>query len=120
MQDYQKLNIYNKAIEYCTKIYKFSTKMPSDEKYGLISQIKRASISIPLNISEGCGCKTNKEIAKFISYAYRSANEVLTCLELSIKLKIIKDIKEIENLKNEGIELSKMIYSFSKKLDILN
>ncbi|MEW6410777.1 MAG: four helix bundle protein [Nitrospirota bacterium] len=116
MQDFRKLNIYKRAIEYCTKIYKFSTKLPSNEKYGLIPQIRRAAISIPLNISEGSGCNTGKEFSQFISYAYRSVNEVLTCLELSIELKIIKDRIEIEDLTNEGIELSKMIYSFSKKL----
>jgi len=116
MQDFRKLNIYKRAIEYCTKIYKFSAKLPSNEKYGLIPQIRRAAISIPLNISEGSGCKTDKEFSQFISYAYRSVNEVLTCLELSLELKLVKDRIEIEDLTNEGIELSKMIYGFSKKL----
>jgi four helix bundle protein len=116
MQDFRKLNIYKRAIEYCKKIYKFSTELPSNEKYGLIPQIRRAAISIPLNISEGSGCNTNKEFSQFISYAYRSINEVLTCLELSVELKLVKDGIEIEDLTNEGIELSKMIYGFSKKL----
>jgi four helix bundle protein len=47
MQDFRKLNIYNRAIEYCTEIYKFSIKLPTSEKYGLISQIRRAASSIP-------------------------------------------------------------------------
>jgi four helix bundle protein len=117
MQDFQKLNIYKRAIDYCTKIYKFSAILPSNEKYGLVSQVRRAAISIPLNISEGAGCNTDKEFLQFISYAYRSVNEVLTCLELTIKLKLIKDERETEGLTNEGIELSKMIYGFSKKLN---
>jgi len=116
MQDFRKLNIYKRAIEYCKNIYNFSTKLPSNEKYGLIPQIRRAAISIPLNISEGSGCNTDKEFSQFISYAYRSINEVLTCLELSVELKLVKDGIEIEDLTNEGIELSKMIYGFSKKL----
>ncbi len=87
-----------------------------NEKYGLIPQIRRAAISIPLNISEGSGCNTDKEFSQFISYAYRSVNEVLTCLELSVELKLVKDRIEIEDLTNEGIELSKMIYGFFKKL----
>jgi four helix bundle protein len=116
MQDFRKLNIYKRAIEYCKKNYNFSTKLPSNEKYGLISQIRRAAISIPLNISEGSGCNTDKEFSQFISYAYRSINEVLTCLELSVELKLVKDGIEIEDLTNEGIELSKMIHGFSKKL----
>jgi four helix bundle protein len=116
MQDFRKLNIYKRAIEYCKNIYNFSTKLPSNEKYGLISQIRSAAISIPLNISEGSGCNTDKEFSQFISYAYRSINEVLTCLELSVELKLVRDGIEIEDLTNEGTELSKMIYGFSKKL----
>ena len=116
MQDFRKLNIYKRAIEYCKNIYIFSTKLPSNEKYGLIPQIRRAAVSIPLNISEGSGCNTDKEFSQFISYAYRSINEVLTCLELSVELKLLKDGIEIEDLTNEGIELSKMIYGFSRKL----
>ena len=117
MQDFRKLNIYKRAIEYCTKIYKFSTELPPDEKYGLISQMKRAVISVSLNIAEGAGCNTDKEFSQFISYAYRSVNEVLTCLELSIKLRLAKDTREIGDLIGEGIELSKMIYGFSKRLN---
>jgi four helix bundle protein len=116
MQDFRKLNIYKRAIEYCTKIYRFSAKLPSNEKYGLTPQIRRAAISIPLNISEGSGCNTDKEFSQFISYAYRSVHEVLSCLELSVELKLLKDGIEIEDLTNEGIELSKMIFGFSKKL----
>jgi four helix bundle protein len=120
MQDFRKSNIYKRAIEYCTKIYKFSAKLPSNEKYGLVSQIRRAAISIPLNISEGSGCNTDKEFSQFISYVYRSVNEVLTCLELGVKLKLVKDGIETEDLTDEGIELSKMLYGFSKKLNVYN
>ena len=55
MQDFRKLEIYKRAIEYCSKIYEFSAKLPASEKFGLISQIRRAASSIPLNISEGAG-----------------------------------------------------------------
>ena len=56
MQDFRKLDIYKRAIEYSVSIYKFSSELPTDEKYGLISQIRRAVSSIPLNVSEGVGC----------------------------------------------------------------
>ncbi len=116
MQNFRKLSIYNRAIEYCTNIYKFSSKLPTDEKYGLISQIRRAANSIPLNISEGAGSSSNKEFALFITYAYRSVNEVLTCLELIRRLELDNKINEIEKFEQEGIELSCMIYSFFKTL----
>ena len=69
MQDFRKLDVYKRAIEYSTKIYKFSAKLPVNEKYGLVSQIRRTLSSIPLNISEDAGCSSNKEFALFINYA---------------------------------------------------
>jgi len=116
VQDFRKLDIYNRAIDYCADIYKFSVKMPSSEKYGLISQIRRAGSSIPLNISEGAGSSSNKEFSLFISYAYRSINEVLTCIELVKKLNLVREGVTIEKLEEKGVELSRMIYSFFKKL----
>ena len=116
MQDFRGLDIYKRAIDYSMRIYRFSTQLPSDEKYGLVSQIKRAVSSIPLNISEGTGCGTSKEFAVFVNSAYRSCNEVLTCLELTTKLGLYEKGEEIEQLENQGMELSRMIYAFLKKL----
>ncbi|HLF18373.1 MAG TPA: four helix bundle protein [Candidatus Omnitrophota bacterium] len=112
MQDFRKLHIYQKSIDYCSVIYKFSTKLPVHEKYGLISQIKRAASSISLNISEGAGSATKKEFAQFITYSYRSVNEVLTCLELIKKLNLLDEAHELNSLEQDGIELSRMIYRF--------
>ena len=117
MQDFRRLLIYSKAIEYCSDIYKFAQKLPQNEQYGLASQIKRAACSIPLNISEGAGSASKKEFAQFLSYSYRSVNEVLTCLELTKELKLIQNY-EIQTFETKGKELSCMIYSFLKKLDI--
>lgn len=116
MQDFRKLTIYHRAIEYCVQIYEFSTHFPKEEKYGLTSQIRRAATSIPLNISEGAGCHTKKEFAVFVGYSYRSCNEVLTCLELSKKLGLSSANKTVSELEEKGIELSRMLYGFLKKL----
>ena len=103
MQDFRKLEIYQESKRFCGDIYKFSTTLPKDEQYGLISQIKRAVTSITLNISEGSGCDTNSEFFVFISYAYRSCNEVLACLELVEYLNLSKNIASIETLTTNGI-----------------
>ena len=116
MQDFRKLDIYKRAIDYSVKIYRFSGGFPRDEKYGLISQIRRAVSSIPLNISEGAGCSSNKEFSMFVGYAYRSCNEVLTCLELTTKLELHHHNGQVSELEKEGGELSRMIYAFFKKL----
>ena len=116
MQDFRRLEIYKRTIEYSVGIYKFSTRLPSNEKYGLVSQIRRAVSSIPLNISEGSGSSSNKEFALFVNYGYRSCNEVLTCLELIDRLNLYKERKERELLEKEGVELNCMIYTFFKKI----
>lgn len=117
MQNFKKLDIYKRAIEYCVSIYKFSSKLSQDEKFGLVSQMRRAASSISLNISEGAGCATNKEFALFVSYGYRSCNEVLTCLELTHRLNLVNKADQIKMLEEEGCQISRMIYSFYKKLD---
>lgn len=61
MQDFRRLDIYKRAIDYCVEVYKVSAKLPSSEQYGLVSQIRRAVTSVPLNISEGAGASSNKE-----------------------------------------------------------
>ena len=115
MQDFRKLDIYKRAMQYCTDIYKFSSSLPVNERYGLVSQIRRAATSIPLNISEGAGCSTNKEFALFVSYSYRSCNEVLTCLQLVKELDLCTDRIKISELENRAVQLSRMIYSFFRK-----
>ena len=116
MQDFRKLEIYRKSIDYCAEIYKFSAELPDTERYGLLTQIRRAACSVSLNISEGAGTSSGKEFAQFIGYSYRSVNEVLACLELIEKLKLIKNLKALNQLKEEAVVLSRMIYSFSAKL----
>ncbi len=116
MQDYKKLQIYEKAMKYCVEVYKFSALLPDNEKYGIVSQIRRAVCSVPLNISEGAGTSSEKEFAQFIGYAYRSVNEVLTCIDLTGRLELHHSKVIQEKLFQEGIELSRMIYAFYKKL----
>ena len=115
MQDYRKLDMWQRAMDYTVKIYEFTATLPSNEKYGLISQIRRATYSIPLNIAEGAGCESNKEFKLFLEYAHRSIHEVLTALELCIRLKLCK-IKTANDLIKEGKEIRAMIYAFMKKL----
>ncbi len=116
MQDFRKLAIYQRSIEHCAAVYRFSVLLPASERYGLISQIQRAACSVPLNISEGAGSATRKEFAQFVGYAYRSVNEVMTCLELVEKLDLYGEEKVLGPLNFESIELSRMIYAFLRKL----
>jgi len=115
MQDYRKLDIWQRTMDYTVKIYEFAATLPPDEKYGLISQIKRATCSIPLNIAEGAGCESNKEFKLFLEYAHRSIHEVLTALELCVRLKLCK-VEIASDLIKEGKEIRAMVYALIKKL----
>jgi four helix bundle protein len=118
MQDYRKLNIWIEAMEYVEAIYGFSLSILREERYGLIDQLKRAAVSIPLNIAEGAGCRTDPEFERFLWYAYRSVNETTTCLELTRRLNVTsaKD-SELERLFDHSDKVSAMLYKFIQKLN---
>jgi four helix bundle protein len=115
MKDYKKLEIWQRAMDYAVEIYKLSAHLPSEEKYGLASQIRRAVCSISMNIAEGSGCESQKEFRLFLEYAHRSTHEVLTILELIERLKLCED-KYIPDLLQKGKELRAMIHAFMKRL----
>lgn len=89
MRNYEDLKVWGKAHKLCLDIYKLTENFPVDEKFGLISQLRRASSSAPTNIAEGCGYDTPKEFARFIKIASGSITEVSYLLRLSKDLNFI-------------------------------
>ncbi len=77
---FEKLTIWQKAMDFGESINKLTRKFPNEEVYNLSSQIRRAADSIALNISEGSIGQTNLEFKKFMGYSIRSLAEVVTCL----------------------------------------
>ena len=121
MQDEKKLKVQQRALDYVEEVYRFSLMLPDSEKYNLISQIRRAATSIPLNISEGAASNSKKEFKQFLSIAYRSAKEVLTCFELIERLHSHKHLaSKINELKIKGDEICKMTHSLRMKLTTEN
>lgn len=92
MHNLKELKIWQKSIDLVILIYHVLKSFPDDEKFGLISQIKRSAISIPSNIAEGAGRNSNKEFAQFLSIANASSYELLTQLIISQKLSFISVI----------------------------
>ena len=78
MQSYKDLKVWQKSIKLVVKIYKLTSLLPDEEKFGLISQMRRCSVSIPSNIAEGYARKNKKDNARFVSIAYVSATELET------------------------------------------
>jgi len=94
---HKKLDAWQTAMKSTTMIYKLTNKFPEEEKFGLVSQMRRASISIPCNIAEGAARQGKKEFKNFLSMAQGSLSELDTQLELAILLGYLstEDLREV-------------------------
>ncbi len=110
MQDFTQLKVWQKAHSFTVNLYKISSEFPSEEKFGLTNQIRRATISIESNIAEGCGRDSDKEFNRFLGIAKGS------CYEVQCQIYIARDLNYISHQKCDLIiskidEILKMIYS---------
>ena len=116
MHNLQELKIWNKAIDLSVEVYKATAAYPSDERFGLTSQLRRAAVSIPSNIAEGAGRNSNKEFCNFLGIANGSSYEVQTQLVISNKLNLLgNDV--LNDLLGQIEELQKMNYAFQQRLN---
>jgi four helix bundle protein len=91
IRSHNDLKVYNESLDLVINIYELTSNFPSDEKFGLTSQIKRAAVSIPSNIAEGAARQSNKEFIRFLYMSLGSAAEVETQLEIARRLGFIKN-----------------------------
>ena len=116
MQDCHQLEIWQRAMAFAVEIYRFSAQFPETERYNVTAQLRRAATSVPLNIAEGSACPTNREFARFLSYAYRSLKEVVTCLELCQRLYPVLPKQSLGVLIDEGNQISRMTHTLMQRL----
>lgn len=112
---YKKLNIWIESVDLVTTIYAITKAFPNEEKFGLINQMRRASISIMSNIAEGSSRKTKKHFNHYLILSTGSLYELESQLLISKKLQYISE-KEYGDLEKEITRLKNMIHAFSKKL----
>jgi len=115
MHNFKELKIWQRGITLCIEVYKLTDKFPDEERFNLISQLKRAGVSVPSNIAEGSGRNHNKEFNQFLGIARGSLFELQTQLIISEHLKFISS-EESENHQKEIEALIKMINSFQTSL----
>ena len=97
---HKNLDVWKKSIELVSEIYKLTANFPREEQFGLTSQIRRAAISIPSNISEGIARASNLETIRFLDIARSSLVELDTQIEIAINLEyLIKS--DLDNLKKQ-------------------
>ncbi len=116
MHNFEKLLFWQKSISLAKNIYIISDEINSDEKYGLISQMKRCSVSIPSNIAEGSGRNSDKEFNHFLAIALGAAFELQTQLILVKELHLLNEDK-VNKLMLDLMEIQKIIYSFKNTLN---
>jgi four helix bundle protein len=116
MRDYHQLDLWQRAMAYAVQIYEFTAQLPEGERYNLTVQLRKAATSVPLNIAEGSGCRTDAEFARFVGYAYRSLKEVVTGLELCQRLYKSLPVPSVIALIDEGNQISRMAHSLMQRL----
>ncbi|MFZ9933384.1 MAG: four helix bundle protein [Chthoniobacterales bacterium] len=114
-QGYRDLVVWQKGIALAREIYLLTKKLPSDEKFGLVSQMRRAAVSVPSNIAEGQARHTTGEFVQFISHAEGSVAELDTQLTLCEQLKLLSPT-ECQSAASLLDELRRMLNSLRRKL----
>ena len=116
LKNYKELKVWQKSFKLCLEIYKMTKNFPNEEKYGLSSQMRRASVSIPSNIAEGYGRKTLPDYIRSLYIAYGSACEIETQFLLSGDLYYLK--RENQKLLLEKIkEVERILMALIKSLE---
>jgi four helix bundle protein len=119
MKDFRKLNVWEKGHLLALEVYNATRSFPKDELYGLTSQMRRASVSIPSNIGEGCGRGSDAELSRFCQISMGSASELEYQILLSRDLGYLED-PLYEKLTNMVIEVKRMLTSFIQKIRVNN
>ena len=113
LTSHKDLKVWQESMTLVVAVYKATEDFPKHEIYGLTSQIRRASISIPSNIAEGAGRRGNKEFIRFLYIALGSLSEVETQLEIAFRLNYLESIEDI----NKSIYfIRKMLANLIKSL----
>ena len=112
---HKKLDVWQLAMAVAKTIYDLTRRFPEEERYGLVSQMRRAAVSIPCNIAEGAARQGRKEFRNFLSVAQGSLSELDTQLELSERLGYIRS-NEIQSLEAELRRVDKMLTALIRSL----
>ena len=97
INSYKDLIVWQKSMDLVVEVYKLTELFPKSELYGIVSQMRRAAVSIPSNIAEGRKRSTRKDFRQFLVVAYSSASELETQLEISKRLNFIKNEEYIKS-----------------------
>lgn len=116
MHNYKNLHIWQEGINLARRIYEVTSTFPANEKFGIVSQMTRAAVSIPSNIAEGAGRKSNKDFVHFLSIAIGSVFELHTQITICEQIGYIKS-EEAKELEEQTYTLQQQIYSYRQRIE---
>lgn len=117
MHNFKELKVWQKSVDFAVEMYKITQPFPAEEKYGLVSQMRRAAVSISSNIAEGTGRRTDKDFNNFLGNSLGSSYELETELIISLKLNFISENKFVTTQTSLS-EIQKMIVGLQNSLNI--
>ena len=115
MRDHHKLRAFELADQLAIAVYRITKAFPTDERFGLTSQMRRAAVSIPSNIVEGCAKTSSSDYVRFLDIAYGSACEIQYQISLSHRLGFLSDAN-FDTLNQLAVETSKVLNGLIRSL----
>jgi len=113
---HKKLTVWQKAVELSVKIYQITESFPKAELFGLVSQMRRAAVSVPANIAEGAARRGIKEQLHFINIARGSLSELDTHLEIATRIKFVPETGA-RSLSGLMAEVDRLLYGYMKSVE---
>ncbi len=117
MHRFKDLEIWKLSRTFCSQIYRITSSFPDSEKFGLTNQLRRASVSVPSNIAEGCSRISNKDFSRFLEISIGSIYEIETQLLIAFDLGYVNK-EELDDLLNDLDKIIKMTAKFRSTLQI--
>ena len=112
---HKKLNVWKESIELARDVYTLTSRFPSEERFGLTSQMRRAAISIPSNVAEGAARRSKKEFKNFVGMAQGSLSELDTQFELAVALGYLNR-NDLGGLEERMLKIDKMLSGLIRSL----
>jgi four helix bundle protein len=116
IRSYKDLAVWQRAMDLTSRVYRVSQLLPLDERFGLISQLRRAAVSVPTNIAEGRQRSSTKDFLRFLSIAAGSLAELETLIELAGRLYQLQS-DQVNELASEADEVGRMLRALQQRLE---
>ncbi|WAC10867.1 four helix bundle protein [Dyadobacter pollutisoli] len=116
MRDFRKYAVWEQSHRLVLELYQITARFPNEEKFGLVSQIRRAIVSVPTNICEGCGKASEKDFARFLGISFGSCQEIEYLMLLAKDLEYLNE-RSYDPIQIEIVSIKKQLYHLIKKLN---